>query len=83
MFKVTAPAMTPAAGQLYRRADGKLRLLVTTTDGREAVLNPANGRLLTHGKTSSGKGKVFTSWADRIADDGYEFVGCLEADDLA
>lgn len=78
MFKVSAPCVAPAAGQLYRRADGKLRLLVITTDGREAVLNPATGRLLTHGKTPSGKGKVFTSWADRIAEDGYTFVGMLE-----
>ena len=78
MFKVSSPCLAPAAGQLYRRSDGKLRLLVMTTDGREAVLNPANGRLLTHGKTSAGKGKVFTTWAERIAADGYTFVGTLE-----
>lgn len=79
MFTVSKPMPAPAAGQLYRTPAGKLRLLVTTTDGREGVINPSNGRLLTHGKTASGKPRVFTTWAERIAEDGYEYVGNLTA----
>lgn len=65
-------AVEPAAGQRYVTPDGKARLLVETTDGRQAVVNPDTGRLLAHGPR--GAREVFTSWATRIEADGYELV---------
>lgn len=62
VFEVAAPR----AGQVYVTPAGKRRLLVVTEDGREAVVNPDNGRLLTHGAEG-----VFTSWSRRIEADGY------------
>lgn len=81
MFKVSSATPAPAAGQLYRTPAGNLRLLVETTDGRQAVVSPGKSRLLGHGRTASGKRKVFTTWAERISADGYTYVGNLELAD--
>ena len=76
-FKVSQPAAPqPAAGQVYRTPAGALRLLVRTTDGKEAVVSLTNGRLLAHGPRASRA--VFTTWAERMANDGYAYVGVLE-----
>lgn len=65
-------ATAPAAGQLYVTPSGQRRLLVVTTDGQEAVVNPDTGRLLAHGRR--GAREVFTSWAERIEQDSYTLI---------
>lgn len=77
-YESGATAPKYAAGNIFRTPDGKLRMLVRTTDGKEAVVNPENGRLLAHGK--KGSREVFTSWADRVAKDGYVFEAASLAD---